>query len=629
MLINAVHQEQKRMAIVEDGKLVEFNIQMSLREPITGNIYKAIVLKVERGLQAAFVNFGVGKDGFLPLRDVSPEYFTEKKDNGRDGSGSRSALKTGQEVIVQVAREVSGRKGALLTTYLSLPGRYLVLLPNKHSSGISRKIEDEEDRKQLKTLVEQIKIDEGMGFIVRTAGISRTKQELSRDYQHLLRLWKEIKKRAETEPAPSLIYQESDFGVRSLRDYFTSEIEEIQVDDIDTYRKMRAYCKTVVPRNLRMIKQYKERLPIFGRYNLEEQIREIYQERVELKSGGSIVICPTEAMITIDVNSGRASNKKNVEDTAFKTNLEAAEEIARQLRLRDLGGLIAIDFIDMMDRKHEAEVEKTFKKALTLDRARIQLSRISKFGILELSRQKKHSTIQEISYTSCPFCSGRGARPSLEYTALSAFRKIETDAAKEKASALKICVPHEIADYLLNQKRSDIQRIEGMYDLSIHVSGKADMVWDHAIITSVPREAVTDLSDLNGEGKMVLSSEMPFARESDLAALEIPEEQPQSAPEADTSEERSAAAEPAKKKSRRRPRRRRRKPEEKTEIALSGSQQGNPDEVLTEEGADIKEGIGIPPQPIAEPIETGPSDPPRARESEGEHHDVAEKEPSA
>ena len=629
MLINAVHQEQKRMAIVEDGKLVEFNIQMSLREPITGNIYKAIVLKVERGLQAAFVNFGVGKDGFLPLRDVSPEYFTEKKDNGRDGSGSRSALKTGQEVIVQVAREVSGRKGALLTTYLSLPGRYLVLLPNKHSSGISRKIEDEEDRKQLKTLVEQIKIDEGMGFIVRTAGISRTKQELSRDYQHLLRLWKEIKKRAETEPAPSLIYQESDFGVRSLRDYFTSEIEEIQVDDIDTYRKMRAYCKTVVPRNLRMIKQYKERLPIFGRYNLEEQIREIYQERVELKSGGSIVICPTEAMITIDVNSGRASNKKNVEDTAFKTNLEAAEEIARQLRLRDLGGLIAIDFIDMMDRKHEAEVEKTFKKALTLDRARIQLSRISKFGILELSRQKKHSTIQEISYTSCPFCSGRGARPSLEYTALSAFRKIETDAAKEKASALKICVPHEIADYLLNQKRSDIQRIEGMYDLSIHVSGKADMVWDHAIITSVPREAVTDLSDLNGEGKMVLSSEMPFARESDLAALEIPEEQPQSAPEADTSEERSAAAEPAKKKSRRRPRRRRRKPEEKTEIALSGSQQGNPEEVRTEEGADINEGSGIPPQPIADPIETGPSDPPRKPESAGEYENVAEKEPSA
>ncbi|MDY0188697.1 MAG: Rne/Rng family ribonuclease [Syntrophus sp. (in: bacteria)] len=629
MLINAVHPEQKRMAIVEDGKLVEFNIQMSLREPITGNIYKAIVLKVERGLQAAFVNFGVGKDGFLPLRDVSPEYFTEKKDNGRDGSSSRSTLKTGQEVIVQVAREVSGRKGALLTTYLSLPGRYLVLLPNKHSSGISRKIEDEEDRKQLKTLVEQIKIDEGMGFIVRTAGISRTKQELSRDYQHLLRLWKEIQKRAETEPAPSLIYQESDFGVRSLRDYFTSEIEEIQVDDIDTYRKMRAYCKTVVPRNLRMIKQYKERLPIFGRYNLEEQIREIYQERVELKSGGSIVICPTEAMITIDVNSGRASNKKNVEDTAFKTNIEAAEEIARQLRLRDLGGLIAIDFIDMMDRKHEADVEKTFKKALTLDRARIQLSRISKFGILELSRQKKHSTIQEISYTSCPFCSGRGARPSLEYTALSAFRKIETDAAKEKASALKVCVPHEIADYLLNQKRSDIQRIESMYDLSIHVSGKADMVWDHAIITSVPREAVTDLSDLNGEGKMVLSSEMPFARESDLAVLEIPEEQPPSAPEADDSEERSAAAEPAKKKSRRRPRRRRRKPEEKTETAPAGSQQGSPEEVRTEEGADINEGIGMSPQFIAKPIETVPSDPPLVPESAGKRHDVAEKEPSS
>jgi len=603
MLVNAVHQEQKRMAILEDGKLVEFNIQMALREPITGNIYKGIVLKVERGLQAAFVNFGVGKDGFLPLRDVSPEYFTEKKDSGRGGAHPRGSLKSGQEVIVQVAREVSGRKGALLTTYLSLPGRYLVLLPNKHSSGISRKIEDEEDRKQLKTLVEQIKIDEGMGFIVRTAGINRTKQELSRDYQHLLRLWKEIQKRAETDNAPALIYQESDFGVRSLRDYFTTEIEEILVDNVDTYREMRAYCKAVAPRNLRIIKQYKERFPIFGRYGLEEQIREIYQERVDLKSGGGIVISPTEAMITIDVNSGRASNKKNVEDTAFKTNLEAAEEIARQLRLRDLGGLIVIDFIDMTDRKHEAEVERTFKKAISLDRARIQLSRISKFGILELSRQKKHSTIQEISYTTCPFCGGSGARPSLEYTALSAFRKIETEAAKEKASALKVSVPYEIADYLLNQKRSDIQRIETMYDLSIHISGKADMMWEHVTIQAVPREIAAEISETTEEENLAVSVETPSGQDVDVTP-EITGGPMESTPGEAIQEELALTTEPARKKSRRRPRRRKKKPEGTPETAATASSQDNPEDSPASEGKDaLSDSLFYPPMIAEESVD--------------------------
>ncbi|ABC77614.1 ribonuclease E [Syntrophus aciditrophicus SB] len=626
MLINAVHHEQKRMAIVEDGKLVEFNIQMSLREPITGNIYKGIVLKVERGLQAAFVNFGVGKDGFLPLRDVSPAYFTEKKEAGRESAHSRGSLKIGQEVIVQVAREVSGRKGALLTTYLSLPGRYLVLLPNKHSSGISRKIEAEEDRRLLKTLVEQIKIDEGMGFIVRTAGINRTKQELSRDYQHLLRLWKEIQKRAETDPAPALIYQESDFGVRSLRDYFTSEIEEILVDDLETYRKMRAYCKAVAPRNLRMIKQYKERLPIFSQYNLEEQIREIYQERVELKSGGSIVISPTEAMITIDVNSGRASNKKNVEDTAFKTNLEAAEEIGRQLRLRDLGGLIVIDFIDMTDRKHEAEVEKTFKKALTLDRARIQMSRISKFGILELSRQKKHSTIQEISYTTCPFCSGSGIRPSLEYTALSAFRKIETEAAKEKANALKISVPYEIADYLLNQKRTDIQRIETLYDLSIHISGKADMTWDHAAISAVARELATETPETAEEEKPSLPVEALRGQELEPAASGNAGESVETASGSGGPEELLPATELAKKKSRRRPRKRRRKSEEKVEAAAAPSlPEGMDESPISPEQDVFGEILSYPPVITQESVEEHPVLSPVSQESDNRKEVIEEE----
>ena len=476
MLVNAVHKEQMRMATVnEKGRLIEFNIEMAVREPITGNIYKGKVLKVERGLQAAFVDYGGGKDGFLPLRDVSPEYLTEPE-NGQ--AGGKAVLKAGQEIIVQAVREVIGNKGALLTSYISIPGRYLVLLPNRPGGGISRKIESEEDRKKIKNLMEQIKVPEDMGFIVRTAGINRTKQEILRDYQLLMRLWKEIYKKANVSNAPLLIYQETDFGVRSLRDYLTPEIDEILVDDQDTFRKMRAYLKAVAPRHLRIMKHYKEKIPIFDRFQLEEQIRVIYQERVEIKSGGYIIINPTEAMITIDVNSGRGSNKKNIEETAFKTNIEACEEIARQLRLRDLGGLIVIDFIDMIDKKHIAEVEKSFKKALSIDRARIQLSRISKFGMLELSRQKKQSTIQEISYTNCPYCKGTGLRPSLEYAALGAFRKIESEVVKGIYSELRIILPHEIASYILNQKRSELLNLESVFGLTLHIAGSTEMPWD-------------------------------------------------------------------------------------------------------------------------------------------------------
>jgi ribonuclease E len=558
MLINAVHPEQKRMAVVEGGKLIEFNIQMAIKEPITGNIYKGIVLKVERGLQAAFVNYGGKRDGFLPLHDVSSEYFTES-----DGKqpGAKHTLKAGQEVLVQIMREVGERKGALLTTFISLPGRYVVLLPNKPSSGISRKIDDEEDRKRLKGLMEQIKIEEGLGFIVRTAGMNRTKQELSRDYQHLSRLWKEIQKKTKTASAPSLIYQESNFGVRSLRDYFTSEISEIQVDDVETIRKMRDYCKAVMPRSLKLIKLYKEKTPLFDKCQLEDQIRVIYQDRVELKSGGYIIINPTEAMITIDVNSGRASNKRNVEETAFKTNLEASEEIARQLRLRDLGGLIVIDFIDMRDRIHNAEVEKAFKKALSVDRARIQLSRISKFGILELSRQKKQSTIQEISYTTCPFCKGRGVRPSLEYTALTAFRKIESRAVKGAISALKITLPYEVADYLLNQKRSEISKLENVNDISIYISGNPDTSWDELKIESVAREQVEEMLAQHADLPTEMDKQDEIAVEPVVAAP-VPTEPAEPIKKIDKAVD--GAPPPLKKKSRRKPRYRKKKPEEKT-----------------------------------------------------------------
>jgi len=537
MLINAVHKEQVRMATVnEKGILVEFNIEMSTREPVTGNIFKGKVLKVERGLQAAFVDYGVSKDGFLPLKDVSPDYLTEQE-NGH--SHGKPVLKAGQEIIVQAVREAIGNKGALLTSYISLPGRYLVLLPNKPGSGISRKVEDEEDRQKIKNIMKQIKIPEDMGFIVRTAGFNRTKQEISRDYQHLVRLWKEITKKTKSISKPSMIYQETDFGVRSLRDYLTSEIDEILVDDLETFRKMRAYMRAIALRNISMLKHYKEKTPLFDSFRLEEQIRIIYQERVDLKSGGHIVINPTEAMITIDVNSGRGSNKKNIEETAFKTNIEASEEIARQLRLRDLGGLIAIDFIDMEDKRHIAEVEKSFKKALSIDKARIQLSRISKFGILELSRQKKQSTIQEISYTRCPYCKGSGLRPSLEYAALGAFRKIESEAVKGIYSELKINLPHEIADYILNRKRSELLNLESEFHIALNISGSIEVPWESVEIQQTVKEPSPENQEQDEEASAKTEEDSVLAND----------------------EKDSVSGEKiAKKKSRRRPRHKKRRP---------------------------------------------------------------------
>ena len=548
MLVNAVHKEQMRMATVdENGKLIDFNIQMAVHEPITGNIYKGKVLKVERGLQAAFVDYGGVKDGFLPLRDVSDEYFTSPE-NG--APGYKPTLKTGQEIIVQVVREVTGNKGALLTSYISLPGRYLVLLPNKLCGGISRKIDSEEDRQKIKSLMEQIKVPENMGFIVRTAGINRTKQEIQRDYQFLMRLWRDIFKKASSVAAPYFLYQETDFGVRSLRDYLTLEIDEIFVDDLETFRKMRAYLKAVAPRHLRMLKQYKEKTPIFDRHDLEDQIRVIYQERVELKSGGYIIINPTEAMITIDVNSGRGSNKRNIEETAFKTNIEACEEIARQLRLRDLGGLIVIDFIDMIDKKHVAEVEKAFKKALSMDRSRIQLSRISKFGLLELSRQKKQSTIQEISYITCPYCKGSGLRPSLQYASLAAFRKIESEAVKGIYAELKVSLPHEIALYILNNKRSELLNLEVGFGVCLHIEGCSDMPWDKLEIEQFMKEQALEVTAVQ---------EAPLLK---LAESTVDDEEAADGASESSGTETGERDEPSRKKGRRRSRHRRRKPQE-------------------------------------------------------------------
>jgi len=478
MLINTIDEEESRMAVIEEGNLVDYNIRTSVREPTTGNIYNGVVQNVQQGLRAAFVEYGAGKSGFLPLRDVAPEYLGENR-----------KLPVGRKLPVQVMREEKGSKGAMLTTQISLPGRYLVLMPNRPGNGISRKIENETDRQRLKAVVSQMTEKEDMGFIVRTAGMNRTKQELVRDYQMLIRLWKDIKEKSEKTAGPGLIYQETDFAIRAFRDYYTSDINEILVDDPETARKMRDYCKTVSPRNVRMIKLYREETPLFDQYDIEDQINEIYQPRVNLKSGGSVVIEPTEAGITIDVNSGRLK-RRDVEETAYKTNLEAAEEIARQLRLRDLGGLIVVDFIDMMNKDHITQVEKTFRDALKADRSRIQLAKISRFGMLELSRQKKQSTIQEISYSVCPYCRGNGMRPSVEYLALRALRRIKAEAVNEESSEIAVTLPPEVTAYLLNQKRSQISKLEALHGVSVVISGDPALLWGEFQSKTVKREPV-------------------------------------------------------------------------------------------------------------------------------------------
>ena len=520
MLINTIDEEESRMAVVEDGNLVEYNIRMSVREPTTGNIYNGVVQNVQQGLRAAFVDYGAGKSGFLPLRDVAPEYFTENK-----------KLQAGKKLLVQVLREEKGAKGAMLTTHISLPGRYLVLMPNRESNGISRKIENEADRKRLKWIMGQIAEKEGMGFIVRTAGMNRTKQELVRDYQMLIRLWKDIETKSEKTAGAGLIYQETDFAVRAFRDYYTSDINEILVDDPETTRKMKAYCKAVSPRNVRMVKLYKEEKPLFDQYDIEDQINEIYQSRVNLKSGGSIVIEPTEAGITIDVNSGRLK-RRDVEETAYKTNLQAAEEIARQLRLRDLGGLIIVDFIDMMAKDHITQVEKTFRDALKADRSRIQMAKISRFGMLELSRQKKQSTSQEISDSTCPYGRGSGMRPSVEYLALRALRRIKSEAVKEESSEITVTLPPEVTAYLLNQKRTQLSKLEALHDVSVIIVGDSALLWGEFHSKTVKRQPVViEVEAETPEENLKPPAKKPARRRRRPRQVK-PEEREQPAPDA-------------------------------------------------------------------------------------------------
>ncbi len=474
------------MAIVEDGILQELDIKTTAKEQLKGNIYKAKVVNVEQGLQAAFVDFSGGKPGFLSLGEIQPNYLPEKEKGDR--RRIQEVLKRGQELLVQVTKDEIGAKGAALTTYISLPGRYLVLMPGSDSSGISRKIEDEVTRQRLKKIMGQLDVPSDMGLIVRTAGLDRTKTELGKDLTYLLKLWETIAQKGEEAKAAALIYQDLNVIIRAIRDYFTTDIGEVLIDNQEVYEEAKEFFADVMPRFGSRVKLYSDKRPLFSKFDLENQIEMIYEWKIPLKGGGSIIIEPTEALVTIDVNSGRGLPKKGMEETAYQTNLEAAREAARQLRLRDLGGLVVIDFIDMRDRKHKAAVEREFRAAVKPDKARIQTSSISRFGLMELSRQRLRSPLMDVSFSACPNCQGHGVIKSTEAKSMEILRKIHTAAAQGNVREVRGIMSASVVEYLLNRKRRELLQIETDYDVKVVLSGTTEILGTHYELEYIRRD---------------------------------------------------------------------------------------------------------------------------------------------
>jgi len=481
MLINATQAEELRVAIVDGQTLYDIDIEQPSKEQKKSNIYKGRITRLEPSLEAAFVEYGGERHGFLPLKEISRDYFQAGVDHSK--AGIRELLREGQEVVVQVDKEERGNKGAALTTFISLAGRYMVLMPNSPSAGgVSRRIEGE-DRAALKEALDKLNIPDDMGVIIRTAGVGRDAEELQWDLDYLLQVWKSIAEAALTKPASFLIYQESRLIVRALRDYLRADVGEILVDTEELYETAQEFMQQVMPQTLRKLKHYKDDIPLFNRFQIESQIEGAYERNVRLPSGGSIVVDQTEALTAIDVNSSRATKGSDIEDTAFQTNLEAADEVARQLRLRDLGGLVVIDFIDMASNKHQREVENRLQNALKYDRARVQLGRISRFGLMEMSRQRLRPSLGESSQIVCPRCDGHGRMRSVESLSLSIIRVAEEHAMKENTGQVLVQAPVEIANYLLNEKRSALREIEQRHDAPIVIVADEQLHTPHYEVT--------------------------------------------------------------------------------------------------------------------------------------------------
>lgn len=479
LLINAEEPEECRIALLEDGRLESLHVSTVAREHTKSNIYKARIVAVESNLQAAFVDYGPDKNGFLPFSEIHPEYYRPDvsdrtmqliEQHQWKKLNINEVLERGQEMLVQVVKEEVGNKGANMTTYLSLPGRCVVLMPGSDSSGISRKITGEERRSQLREIMDGLEIPEGIGWIVRTASNDLTEASLSKDVNYLLKLWGEIKAKAHAMDGVGLVYQDHDCVLRFLREHFDPEIKEVLVDDLVAMEKVQDFIDLLPDKQKKTkVRLHKGARPIFNQYNVEDQIESIYQPQVFLPSGGSIVIDPTEALVAIDVNSGSTGKGQNFEDSIFKANMEAATELARQLRLRDLGGLIVVDFIDMRSQKNIREVERQVKLAMKRDKAKVDISRISKFGLMQISRQKLGAPVEALNYQVCPHCQGRGVVRSVETLALFYLRRIQTGASRKAVDRVECRFPLDVAHYLLNNKRQELIELEKRHRIAVTI----------------------------------------------------------------------------------------------------------------------------------------------------------------
>ncbi|MFB3058150.1 MAG: Rne/Rng family ribonuclease [Gammaproteobacteria bacterium] len=506
ILINATQAEELRVAMVNGQRLYDLDIEIPSREQKKSNIYKGKITRIEPSLEAAFVNYGAERHGFLPFKEISKIYF---KENARDDNGKlniKDAIKVDQEIVVQIEKEERGNKGAALTSFISLAGRFLVAMPqNPRAGGVSRRIEGE-DRDSVKKVMSEINMPEGMGVIVRTAGVGRSSEEMQWDLDYLSQVWIAVEKAAAAKKAPFLIYQESNIVIRALRDHYRSDVGEIIIDSPEAYQQAHDFMSMVMPNSLNKLKKFDDKLPLFNRFQIENQIESAFSREVTLPSGGAIVIDHTEALTSIDINSARATKGSDIEDTAKLTNLEAADEIARQLRIRDLGGLIVIDFIDMMQNKNQREVESRLRSAVYDDRARVQIGRISRFGLLEMSRQRLRPSLGESSQIVCPRCSGQGTIRDIESLSLAVLRLLEEESLKDSTGKILAKIPVECATYLLNEKRDKIDGIEQRHNVKVVVIPDPGLETPHYLIERV-KEGDTHRHESNYKKSYELTTE--------------------------------------------------------------------------------------------------------------------------
>ncbi|MDA1016025.1 MAG: ribonuclease E/G [Planctomycetota bacterium] len=525
MLINVLQPEESRIAIVEDGILEELYVERRSSENYVGNIYKGRVVNIEPSIQAAFVDFGVGRNGFLHVSDVEFQYYKhlESKGRGRDGDGDQRGggkgppnrrfnernarskppiqdiFRRGSEVLVQVIKEGIGTKGPTLSTYISIPGRYLVLMPGLQRVGVSRKIDDDDVRRKLRRALLDLDPPEGLGFIIRTAGVDRSQKDLQRDMNYLLRLWKTIVGRIKTMPGPVDIYEESDMIIRTIRDIYNAEIDGVWIDEEEAFNRARDFMKIVMPRQVERIQFYKDTEPLFNKYNIDEEIIKIQSRHVPLEGGGSIVIDQTEALVAIDVNSGNFRVDDNAEQTAYQVNLKAAEEISRQIRLRDLGGVIVNDFIDMRDERHRRGVEQALSNAVKRDRARTKVLRISPFGLIEMTRQRIRPSLRRSVYEDCPSCRGVGQVKTAESMSIEVMRLLMTAASRDDVSRIVIQVPERVANYLNNAKRRAVTHLEEVCNVLVTIDARMDVTPEFLRIRC--------MDDIGAEVKVALTSD--------------------------------------------------------------------------------------------------------------------------